>query len=80
MRETQISGAGLTQVTRDIAVHNPLRHLGRRPCNWMELKMFAAVSLVSLIVGLVALAWAQGRASESLQTAHPGMMSAAAGR
>jgi hypothetical protein len=46
----------------------------------MEFKMFAAVSLVSLIVGLVALAWAQGRASESLQTDHPGMMSAAAGR
>jgi hypothetical protein len=42
--------------------------------------MLAAVSLVSLIVGLVALALAHGRASESLQTSHPSMMSAAAAR
>jgi hypothetical protein len=42
--------------------------------------MLAAVSLVSLVVALVALAWAQGRASESLQTSHPSMMSVAAAR
>jgi hypothetical protein len=44
------------------------------------MKMLAAVSLISLVVGLVALAWAQGRASESLIATHPALMSAAAAR
>ena len=42
--------------------------------------MLAAVSLISLIVGLVALAWAQGRVSESLIATDPSMMTVAAGR
>jgi hypothetical protein len=42
--------------------------------------MFAALSLISLIAFLGALAWAHGRVSESLIATHPGVMSAAAGR
>ena len=80
MRQTQISGAGFTQVIEPAAVQYHRRLEGPRPRFRRRKTMFAAVSLISLIVGLVALAWAQGRASESLQTSHPAMMSAAAAR
>jgi hypothetical protein len=80
MRETLGSRVGLTRVKITVAAQYPACREGTSLRLRRRKKMLAAVSLISLIVGLVALAWAQGRASESLLATDPALMAAAAAR
>jgi hypothetical protein len=80
MQKSLSSRTDLTQAKFSVAAQYPPCREGIGARLRRRRKMLAAVSLVSLIVGLVALAWAQGRASESLLATHPALMSAAAAR